>query len=80
MAKSPGQYIGDGLCFSQESGNALQDNSVNFLPLLVFSETCIRESIVSECQDAFVRESFWSVYTLYQASNFFFFFLNKVRL
>ena len=73
MAKLPGESIGDGSCFSQESGNELQDNSVNFLPLLVFSGTCIRESIFSECQDAFVPESFWPVYTLYQASDFFFF-------
>lgn len=57
MAKLPGESIGDGSCFSQESGNELQDNSVNFLPLLVFSRTCIRESIFSECQDAFVPES-----------------------
>ena len=77
LANLPGESIGDGSCFSQESGNELQDNSVNFLPLLVFSGTCIRESIFSECQDAFVRVILACLYIV-SGKCFVVFFLNKV--
>lgn len=40
---------------------------VSFSLFLEFSAECFVESVLSECQDSFVRLLFWSVFALGQA-------------